>query len=245
MSNCQDNLHSDRLYVLKGFCAVFFAMSADVEHKPTSTGQRILDRLRFPLLSLCYRLRPQTLRSRTILPFYLNHHGLIGTGVEIGVQRGFFSQHILRYWRGERLNCVDPWREFPQEEYDEPKDNVPQIQHDAFYRETLTRLKPFGNRARVHRTTSEKAASLIDANSLDFVFIDAQHHYEAVLADMNTWFPKLRPGGLMAGHDWGVDYGPPRFGVKKAVIEFSRHNHLDVHLTADHWTWYIRLPNTD
>ena len=212
------------------------------EHKTISTGQQLFDRLRFPLLGLLYRLHPQTLRSRTVIPFYLNHHGLTGTGVEIGVQRGFFSQHILRYWQGRHLNCVDPWREFPLEEYDEPKDNVSQHVHDTFYHETLNRLKPFGNRALVHRKTSEEAAALIEASSLDFIFIDAQHHYKAVLTDLKTWYPKLRPGGLMAGHDWGLDYGPPRFGVEKAVVEFAQENRLDIQLTADRWTWYFRLP---
>ena len=94
----------------------------------------------------------------------------------------------------------------------------------------------------MHRKISEEAAAFIEGNSLDFVFIDAQHHYEAVLTDVKTWFPKLRPGGLMSGHDWGLDYGPPRFGVKKAVVEFARENHLDIQLTADRCTWYIQLP---
>ena len=52
------------------------------------------------------------MRSRLNLPDYLNQNGLIRSGVELGVLRGGFSQHILEVWKGEKLYCIDAWRTF-------------------------------------------------------------------------------------------------------------------------------------
>ncbi len=60
---------------------------------------------------------------------------------------------------------------------------------------------------------SVEAAKLFEGESLDFVFIDADHEYEAIKADIAAWLPKVKIGGVIAGHDigWG--------GVKQAVYE--------------------------
>lgn len=63
------------------------------------------------------------------------------------------------------------------------------------------------------KSDSTEAAALFDDRSLDFVFIDADHSYEAVKRDLLAWLPKVRPGGIIGGHDY------PRPGVKKAVAE--------------------------
>jgi len=61
---------------------------------------------------------------------------------------------------------------------------------------------------------STEATTLYEDNSLDFVFIDGSHLYEDVLADLQAWFPKVKKGGHIAGHDF------PWPNVKRAVIEF-------------------------
>ena len=60
---------------------------------------------------------------------------------------------------------------------------------------------------------SISASALYEDESLDFVFIDACHQYEAVSMDIKHWLPKIKPGGILAGHDFS---GP---GVRKAVKE--------------------------
>ena len=68
----------------------------------------------------------------------------------------------------------------------------------------------------LHHKTSEEAAKDVEDNTLDLVFIDAEHTYEAVLTDIKAWLPKLKTNGVMAGHD----YAPPVFpGVVQAVTE--------------------------
>jgi SAM-dependent methyltransferase len=69
------------------------------------------------------------------------------------------------------------------------------------------------------RMTSQDAVHQFDDASLDFVFIDASHEYEDVKDDIRVWIKKVKPGGILAGHDYyinGEDFFP---GVKKAVNE--------------------------
>lgn len=63
-------------------------------------------------------------------------------------------------------------------------------------------------------TTSQRAAELFALDSLDFVFIDGEHRYEAVTADLKAWWPKVKLGGVFAGHDYGAFEG-----VTQAVNE--------------------------
>lgn len=202
--------------------------------------QRVIDRVRFPVLGYFYATGFTPLRSRSMLPFFLNCAGLTGAGAEIGVQRGHFSEHLLRYWKGKTLFCIDPWRHFNSSEYVEPRDNVANDLHDKYYDETVARLRPFGSRARILRETSSEAAGRISDRSLDFVFIDAQHHYSAVKADLEMWASKVRGGGLLSGHDWDLDYGPPLFGVRKAVEEFCAERKLRIEVSTDEKSWFVR-----
>lgn len=54
----------------------------------------------------------------------------------------------------------------------------------------------------VIKSCSWEAASLFEDNSLDFVFVDADHQYESVRKDIMAWYPKIRKGGIIAGHDY-------------------------------------------
>lgn len=63
---------------------------------------------------------------------------------------------------------------------------------------------------------SEVAADRIADNSLDLVFIDANHSYEYVKKDIIKYTPKLKTNGLLTGHD--IDYP----GVNKAVNEMIK-----------------------
>lgn len=161
----------------------------------------------------------------------LDRRGLLGTGVEIGVQRGRYSEYLLTWWHGARLISVDPWREATQGEYVD-RANVAQEEQERRYRETLERLRRFGPRSEVWRATSLEAAARLGDGSVDFVYIDARHDYESVLEDLTAWWPKARRGGIVAGHDY-VDGDLPNgvFGVKSAVDTFFGGLGVPVHAT--------------
>ncbi len=193
------------------------------------------------LFRLTYRYRVFYLRSRYELPFVLNAMNLTGEGAEVGVQRGSFSAAVLAGWRGNVLHSVDPWREFPSSQYDDAA-NVNQAEQDELYREATARLKPFGSRSRILRQTSSEAAALFEDGQLDFVYIDAQHHYDAAKDDIGMWFPKVRSGGLLCGHDY-VDglHESGHFGVKTAVDEFVSRTGLRLVTSAEKdWpSWFV------
>lgn len=62
---------------------------------------------------------------------------------------------------------------------------------------------------------SIKASKKFKNNSLDLVFIDGDHSYEACLRDIDAWYPKIKKGGILAGHNFELRW----FGVIKAVDE--------------------------
>ena len=74
----------------------------------------------------------------------------------------------------------------------------------------------------IHECLSWRAASRYADNSLDFVFIDASHDMESVSKDLAAWWPKVRSGGLFAGHD----YDQP--GVQSALDEWAYHSGVSV-----------------
>jgi len=132
-----------------------------------------------------------------------------GAGAEIGVLYGDTSFHLLNELPNLNLYSVDPY--LP---YDEPDRTT---EHMARYEaQAREKLAPFGARSIMMRCTSVDAAPVITDGSLDFVFIDAQHTYEACREDIETLFPKVRPGGLITGHDYRWD------GVNRAVTEFAQ-----------------------
>ena len=185
------------------------------------------------------------LSQRRQLATLLNQRGLLGRAVEVGVQDGWFSEKILSRWRGEHLLSVDPWLAAPSDEYVDIA-NRSQDEHDAAYETAQRRLAPFGERSTVWRMTSVEAAARIPPASLDFAYLDARHDYVSVKEDLEAWIDKVRPGGIIAGHDY-LDGVLPQgvFGVKSAVDEFFAARGLRVRETyvdAPWSSWYVELP---
>jgi FkbM family methyltransferase len=93
---------------------------------------------------------------------------------------------------------------------------------------------------------SVDASEMIPHHSLDFVYLDARHDYTAVLEDLEAWFDKVRPGGILAGHDYLDGTFPAGvFGVKSAVDEFLGERGIAVYSTSQDqpWvTWMAEIP---
>ena len=144
-------------------------------------------------------------------------------GAEVGVFRGRNAGRLLAGLPGlERLYCVDTWESC--EEYQRVRRGSEDreayvLDFDEIFACYKTAVAPYGERAVALRMSSEEAAQQVPDESLDFVFIDANHAYEYVKQDIELWMPKLRPGGLVSGHDYENDTTKPSWGVKKAVDE--------------------------
>jgi hypothetical protein len=90
---------------------------------------------------------------------------------------------------------VDPWRA-----YKRYREHVSQEKLDEFMKEAHLRTYKYSRR--VIRNTSVEAAKLIGDGVLDFVYIDANHEFLHVTQDISIWEKKVRPGGIIAGHDF-------------------------------------------
>jgi len=196
------------------------------------------------VLSSRWLTAPDVLASRNEVGFWLNWLGLAGEGVEVGVYKGEFSFHLLNTWECRRLTSIDPWKEFASSEYIDAL-NVSREDQERNCREAMTRLAAFGERSNVVRATSSEGACQIADRTLDFAYIDAQHHYEAVREDLLAWYPKVRSGGVLGGHDY-LDGAIPSgvYGVKRAVDDFAAARGVEIIVTREPvWkSWFMRMP---
>lgn len=132
-------------------------------------------------------------------------------GVEVGVERGAYSEVLCQQNPGVQLFCVDAWTA-----YRGYRDHVRQSKLDRFYEETRERLTPYP-RATLVRKFSVDAAQDFTDGSLDFVYLDANHNFESLTADLAAWSPKVRAGGCIAGHDYAKHSWPNQIHVVQVI----------------------------
>lgn len=180
-----------------------------------------------------------------------------GFGMEVGVLKGEFSKEILNVWGGT-LFMVDTWKDL-QEEY--------QNTNIRNYEEVMHNVEGYEDRAIMIRASSKIASTIFQDRSLDFVYIDANHTYECVKEDIELWYPKVKIGGYLCGHDYlkienwwngknfaennidkhiwfnygdGDKYHGP-FGVNPAVDDFCRVNNYALEITEEWFgSWVIQ-----
>jgi len=139
-------------------------------------------------------------------------------GAEIGTDHGQYAQQLCEGISGLKLYCIDPWLPYTEGNNVHGQEDVDQI-----YEEAKKRLIPYD--CRILKSTSMEAVKTFDDNSLDFVFIDGNHEYNYVFEDITEWTKKVKPGGIVAGHDYKVD--PVNdYGVIEAVNEYTKDNHI-------------------
>jgi GT2 family glycosyltransferase len=155
--------------------------------------------------------------------------------VEVGVARGEFAREILAM-QPAWLLLVDPWRHQDEAVYPRDLCNVTDGRFEEWYEEVATTLGA-SERVAIARTTSLEAARAVADGSLDFVYIDAIHTESAVAADMRAWWPKLRAGGWLTGHDYQFE------SVRSAVAGFcAEHGVPLAFVTRDELpTWAIQV----
>ena len=124
---------------------------------------------------------------------------ILEVGSFSGVSSELFAVHC------DTLYCVDYWS--INTEYDtniiglaESLFDILVVNHD-----NIKKIK----------NSSKNASELFEDECLDMVYIDADHNYSSVKSDIEYWFPKVKTGGFLAGHDFWLD------GVKRAVHEIK------------------------
>lgn len=150
-----------------------------------------------------FRIEPARLKASPVLIEDANRtnmaacfHALGFTrGAEIGVESGRFSQEICQQMPGVHLLCVDAWAAYPSY-----REHVTQSKVDGLFEAAQERLKPY--HVTFIRKFSVEAAATVPDGSLDFAYVDANHRFEYVVEDIAAWLPKVRKGGIIAGHDY-------------------------------------------
>ena len=154
--------------------------------------------------------------GQQILELVEQHHPIVC--VELGTWLGASAIPVARSIRrwGGTLTCVDTWGGAP--------DGGPSILQPWMLITCARNMKQAGvsGNIRLIPTTTADAA-LWWTEPIDYLYVDADHSYEGVMADLYAWVPHVKPGGLILGDDYGSEIYP---GVKQAWDEFERANDL-------------------
>jgi len=151
--------------------------------------------------------------------------------VELGSWQGksavFMGVEIVNSNKDIKFDCIDNWL-FEGEIYSRNSEYM-KMKHNAFNM-FLKNIEPLSKVINYHKMDSVEASKLYDDESLEFVYVDASHYYENVKNDLTYWYPKVKSGGVIAGHDY--QYA----GVKLAVDEFFTGKIMKTPETS--WVYY-------
>jgi hypothetical protein len=163
------------------------------------------------------------------------------TYVEVGCKEGRTVGHVLRECPQLRAIAIDPWCEQPEGD-DVSRETYADWDFRKIEQEFWKNVGDNKVRCQQGRYTSAEWASEVyndhgrPREFFDVVFVDALHDYESVKQDIALWWPLVREGGYLAGHDYNHRWP----GVMRAVAEHF--NLMDVCLGPDSM-WWVKKPD--
>jgi len=181
--------------------------------------------------------------NRESIADYVTHTHSI---CEVGVKDGEFFSLLVK--NNPKLSvAVDLWDSYTHNNQNDLNYSITEIQQfEKEFRQKFTQSK-------ILKMSSMQASIMFADDTFDLVYIDADHTYESVKNDLNAWYPKVKSGGIFAGHDYCeyyIEISKTRFGVIEAVNEFLKENDLydRFHITKkgspeEYWkSWIIFKP---
>jgi len=144
------------------------------------------------------------------------------TIAEVGVEKGLNAAEMVQKMNIDKLYVIDDY--LPYSDY--LGGLCPQYIQDEVYQIMFTNLRSHLDKIVFITKSSLLAATLFCDEFFDFVYIDGNHNYESVKQDMTVWFPKVKKGGILGGHDFDTR-NITRQDVAEAVKDFSRENSVD------------------
>lgn len=139
--------------------------------------------------------------------------------VEIGVGAGDNAENMLanlldsKFWFVDSYDVKNSTFQF-NDGSGQPKE-FSASERLEFIERVQNRLSRYNETGRLSLLVEDSsvAAEKFPDEYFDYVYIDAQHEYDNVLKDIKAWLPKVKKGGFLAGHDYGLP------GVMKAINE--------------------------
>ncbi len=128
------------------------------------------------------------------------------TLIEVGSYMGESMELFAKSGKFKKIFCVDPWLD-----NDSTTTNV--SYSERFFDEKLQNYS-FVEKI---KKTSDDAFKLFDDNSVDVVYIDAEHTPEAIKKDIKNWLPKIKNNGYITGHDWEFQNGVLQDSIKQTI----------------------------
>lgn len=150
---------------------------------------------------------------------------------EIGVYKGKFTAALAKRAPNMKIYAIDAWTS-----YDGYNDYCKEDLENEAYWETVRKTHDKPNVKLIKGWSTDVAKNFAD-NSLDYIFIDANHQYEFVVEDLKAWVPKVKKGGIVMGHDY-FKMTKLNFGVIPAVNGWVETHHIK-HL----FVWKDNVPS--
>ncbi len=138
-------------------------------------------------------------------------------GCWLGRSACFMGELIKNGGKQVRFDCIDLWRH-PRTEWSDALIKGNKENQTADFVSNLD-IAGVLETVNVIQLSSLEAVNVYADQSLDFIFIDNDHSEEHVFEELNAWWPKLKKGGTLAGHDYSEEHWP---GVVNAVKRFAK-----------------------
>lgn len=176
---------------------------------------------------------PYRIYTRASLIYIEHKYGTGTTGAEVGVWTGDLSDAILSYIKPQKLYLIDAWAAYPDYIKELKSRNfngeyLRQTKWDDMYRGVCNRFKE-NKLVHIIRNMSGEEILGVDDEELDWAYIDASHVEKYVYKDLITWWPKIKSGGTLCGHDFLFP------GIPLALAKFSRRMNLTVWPCGNDW----------
>jgi len=166
---------------------------------------------------------------KSVTSKYSNGTLFIELGVMFGASLYYLASEVSKRNKNIQIYGIDRWPEGKTIKFVDDSFPTNVNTWDQVYQQAVENMKEFSNVTLIRMESSE-AAILFDDETVDFIFLDAGHFYEDVKSDIVTWLPKVKPGGLIAGHDYKNGHA----GVEQAVDECFGNKIL---VTKDNSIW--------
>ncbi len=156
------------------------------------------------------------------------------TAIEIGTDRGYNAKDILKRLNVRRIYLIDPYEEYG--DYLNSEENKTKKHLSNAEKVAKKGLSKYKNKVIWIKNFSDNAIKKIK-EKVDFVYVDGNHEYEYVKRDIKNYWPLIKKGGILAGHD--ITHDKFNRNIFRAIKEFSDKAKIIPYISRTDW-WIVK-----